>query len=108
MSVKEKINAKREAILKEKQQFPNGPFQIADEVQEKAMKAMVGGQTSPDWEVYMKLFTSDTKELDRMIPKDNHKEHNRQQARAYLVRNGMCGIGTTWHLADNVTDVLDY
>ena len=105
MAISDNIQAKAEAIDDERIANPEGPFPIADEVQQKATKAILGGTL--DWVSYVKLFATNPDELARLIPTDGTTDGVRQQARAYLAANGMCGETTTGRLKDNVTAKLD-
>jgi hypothetical protein len=105
MAISDNVQAKANAIRQEQVDFPNGPTPIGDEVQQKAIKAITGGVA--DWVAYMELFKTNDAELARLIPTDGTTDGPRVQARAYLVADGMCGMGTTQHLADNVTITLD-
>jgi hypothetical protein len=81
----------------------------ADDLQTKAIAAVLGGNSSPEWEIYMKIFTADDTELNRLVPRplNSDADPTRQKARAYLVSNGVCGIGTTGQLLNEVTVTLD-
>ena len=105
MAIRDNVQAKAHAIHQERLNSPNGPTPIADEVQHKAIKAITGGVEH--WVAYMALFKTNDAELARLIPTDGTSDGPRVKARAYLVANGMCGMGTTLHLADNVTITLD-
>ena len=112
MTVRDNIRAKMAAIENERK--GGGPTPTADEVQNKAMKAILGGQNTRDpaaaWADYMRLFALPDKpeQLARLIPTDTTiNDPDRQKARAYLVGNGVCGAGTTGLLDNNVTNKLD-
>lgn len=107
MKISEKIQAKADEIALEQQQHPSGPTPIADGVQKLAMKAIFGGGTSGDWRTYMAQFADTEADLAKLIPTNDPPEDPKQQARAYLARNGMCGMGSTRNLLDNVTTTLD-
>jgi hypothetical protein len=110
MSISEKIRDKALEVFQEstaKKLNPALPTPISDEVRDKAVAAVLSGNGKPEWETYMKIFTSDMTELDRLIPRDATTDVVRQQARAYLVSNGVCGIGTTAGLLNEVTTKLD-
>jgi hypothetical protein len=56
----------------------------------------------------MELFAGgSTANLDRLIPRDGSDDPDRQIARAYLIANGKCGMGTTRNLPNNVGTRLD-
>lgn len=105
MAISDNIQSKAEAVEDERANNPQGPFPIAREVQTKATKAILGGTL--DWIEYMKLFATNPDELARLIPTDGSTDDDRQQARAYLAANGMCGETTTGILMNNVTIRLD-
>ncbi|MDX6712091.1 MAG: hypothetical protein QOH96_3107 [Blastocatellia bacterium] len=105
MAISDNVQKKANAIRQEQIDFPDGPTPISDEVQQKAIKAITGGVS--DWVAYMKLFKTSDAELARLIPTDETSDGPRVQARAYLVANGTCGMGTTQHLAEIVTVSLD-
>jgi len=105
MAISDNVRKKADEIHEEHLKFPEGPTPIADRVQELAIKAITGGVS--DWVEYMKLFKTTDAELARLIPTGETSDDPRVKARAYLVANGTCGMGTTQHLADNVTITLD-
>lgn len=108
MAIDDNIKEKRDAMRAEriaKQNNPAAPTPISEEVQSKATKAILGGIA--DYVDYMKLFAKNDAELARLIPTDGTTEPERQRARAYLVRNGMCGHGTGEQILDNVTTTLN-
>ena len=112
MPVSEKIAARIADIQKErtaKLLKPDTPTPKADEVQEKGIAAVLGGSQSPAWETYMRIFTTDDAELNRLVPRPlgSDPDPERTKARAYLVSNGVCGIGTTGQLLNEVTTRLD-
>jgi hypothetical protein len=108
MNIDQNIQAKADAIHAERlahQVDPSVPTPISDEVQSKAVNAILGSIT--DYVDYMRLFAADEVELARLIPTDGTTEPERQLARAYLVRNGVCGSGTGDHLLENVSVTLN-
>lgn len=107
MKISEKIQAKADEIAQEQQQHPGGPTPIADQVQRLAEKAMFGGGQNPDWRTYMSQFADIEADLNKLIPTNDPPEDPKQLARAYLVRNGVCGMGSTRNMLDNVTTTLD-
>ena len=87
-------------------------MEVSIRVDERATQAILQGQgtlpdSTPGWIAYMELFATSTAELDRLIPRDGSTDSDRQIARAYLVSNGKCGMGTGRHLANNVANRLD-
>jgi hypothetical protein len=107
MTIDDNIKEVRDKIRKErieKQNNPAATTPFSDEVQSKATRAILGGPA--DYVTYMKLFAKTDAELARLIPTDGTTDEPRQRARAYLVRNGMCGHGTGELLLDNVAGQL--
>jgi hypothetical protein len=103
MSITENIESVQNEILTEVQtDFPEGGGPRGTEVHQKAVKAIVGG--AADWVEYMKLFADPAKpeQLARLIPTDGTVSDKHQEARAYLVRNGVCLMGTNTDLLRNV------
>jgi hypothetical protein len=112
MAISDRIAAKITVINQERVARllnPAAPMPVSTEIQEKAIAAVQGGNTSPAWETYMGVFTNDAGELARMVPLPLGSDPNaeRQKARAYLVANGVCGITTTTQLLNEVTTKLD-
>lgn len=112
MAISDNIQAKADAIHQEwleHQADPTKPTPIGDEVQSKAQAAIFGGTTNPDWTIYMSMFASNATELARLVPPvaAPDPDPERLRARAYLVSNGMCGMGTTDTIAENVGTTLD-
>lgn len=108
MAISDNVQAKAEAIDDERLNNPGGPFPIAQEVQQKAISAILGGTV--EWIEYVRLFAdpANPAELARLIPTDGtHNDPVRREARAYLAANGMCGETTTGTLMNNVTVKLD-
>ncbi|HEX8459379.1 MAG TPA: hypothetical protein VF656_18955 [Pyrinomonadaceae bacterium] len=112
MAISDKIAAKVNQIQQErtaKLLNPAAPTPISDELQAKAVDAVLGGNADPAWETYMRIFTSDATELSRLVPAppNSDPDPGRRKARAYLVSNGVCGIATTGQLLNEVTTELD-
>ncbi len=108
MAISDNIDAKMAAIEVErlaKEAEPTALTPISDEVAKKAVKAILGG--TQDWIAYVMLFKTNDAELARLIPTDGTTDDDRQEARAYLARNGVCGMGTGRRLKDMVTNRLD-
>ena len=113
--ISDNITAKAAAINDEAVAFSDGKIDdtpIAKEVDAKATQAILQGQgTLPEstqgWRDYMSLFSTSPGELDRLIPTDGTTDEVRQKARAYLVANGICSMGTTKFLANNVDNKLN-
>ena len=107
MAISDNIRAKANAVRDEKAASENEVSATAQDLHAKATKAIVGGVA--DWVAYMQLFAdpNDPAQLARLIPTDGTDDDDRQSARAYLVRNGMCTEETTEMLTDHVTTTLD-
>ena len=112
--ISDNITAKALAIHEEALAFEAGEIDatpIATEVREKAQEAILNGHQgdpkSEPWITYMSLFATSDVELNRLIPTDGSSDPVRQKARAYLVANGMCSMGTTRNLPNNVGNRLD-
>jgi len=101
MKISAKINAKANEIADE---IASGEIQgqKAKEVHDKAQAAIINGSQSEQWKIYMTLF-SEPADLAKLIPDGSAKDTER----AYLVANGMCLMGTTPTLLNNVTNALD-
>jgi hypothetical protein len=108
MAISDNIKAKVQKI-KQEMTDSGGTSQTAQDLQTKATNAILGG--GADYVIYMQMFAGDpvdTALLAKLIPTDpNLNDQPRRVARAYLLRNGMCGEQTTLLLGDNVTVVLD-
>jgi hypothetical protein len=110
MAISDKITDKAEAIHDEFLDFQAGKIQstpIATKVRELSTAAILEGNGSQAWIDYMQLFSSSDQELDHLIPRDKTTSSDLQKARAYLVANGMCSVGTTRQLLNNVGNRLD-
>jgi|GEM_PF-1790568 hypothetical protein len=111
------ITKKASDIFDEVQRLQSGEItekelKIGPEVERKSIQAILEGQgklpdSTPGWIAYMSLFSTSEAELDRLIPRDGTIDDDRQKARAYLVANGRCGMGTTENLPTNVDTKLD-
>lgn len=112
MSIRTNIQAMADRIQQEidaKAAAPDDPnvtTPVTNDVQRKAIKAIIGGSQTEDWEDYMGLFATNAEELAKLKPTPETPDEQRL-ALAYLVANGMCGTGTTGALVDNVTDKLN-
>lgn len=107
MAISDKISAKALEIHNEFMDFQAGTIQttpIATEVRTLAMAAILG-DGSEAWMAYMNLFAETPQELDHLIPHEDSEEL--QKRRAYLAANGMCSLGTTQTLLNNVGNRLD-
>ncbi|HEX8071576.1 MAG TPA: hypothetical protein VF546_16600 [Pyrinomonadaceae bacterium] len=104
MTIRENIQDVIDKMLQE-QAAGGGHSATADEVQRKARAAITGGNASQAWRDYMMLYSdspTNPRQLARLIPTDGTETNAAmQEARAYLVANGMlCGVATT-DLTDN-------
>jgi hypothetical protein len=110
MAISDNIKEKAAAIHDEFQKFQNGEIPdtpIATEVRTKSTQAILKGNKSKEWIDYMQLFAKSTAELDHLIPNDGTTTDELQKRRCYLVANGMCSMGTTDQLPNNVGTRLD-
>ena len=108
MTISANITAKATAIQDEAVAFEAGEITktpIATEVREKSTAAIIQGQPNQAWKDYMQLYATTDAELNRLVVNDNNDD--RQQARAYLVANGMCSMGTGRRLINGVGNRLD-
>ena len=110
MAISDNITNKALAIHNEFLEFQAGNIQdtpIATEVRTKSTAAILEGNQSEAWVSYMELFAQSPQELDHLVPRDKTTSTDLQKARAYLVANGMCSLGTTRTLLNNVGNRLD-
>jgi hypothetical protein len=109
--ISDNITAKAAAILKEVQDFNDGIITstpIATEVADKSKQAILHGRPSEAWTSYMSLFSTSDEELARLIPTDGtDSDPVMEKARAYLVANGICSMGTGTNLPNNVGNKFD-
>jgi hypothetical protein len=106
--ISDNIIARAEEVDKEAQAFVNGDIDttpIADGVVARAIQAILHGRGSNEWTTYMSFF-AEGQDLDHLTT-TNDPEPEREKARAYLVANGMCAMGTTRNLPNNVGNRLD-
>lgn len=106
--ISDNINAKAAAIDQETQAFQRGEIQdtpIANEVMQKGIQAILHGRPSDQWTTYMSLYAAPP-DLDHLTTTTD-PDPAREKARAYLVSNGICAMGTTKNLANNVGNRLD-
>ena len=98
--VQDKLIAEQIAVSEN----PGAPTPFSDEVRSKAKAAIFGGFV--EYVDYMWLFAKNAEELARLLPTEKPIDPNRQEARAYLIRNGICGHGTGNMLPNNVAGRL--
>lgn len=110
MAISDKISAKALDIHNEFLDFQAGTIPstpIATGVRQLATAAIIEGNGSKAWVAYMTMFADTQQELDHLIPTDDTATEELQKRRAYLVANGMCSLGTTQTLLNNVGNRLD-
>lgn len=113
--ISDNINAKAAEIFQETLDFQAHLITttpIATELRVKATAAIIAGQfnegdPTADWITYMQLFATTEQELAQLIPTNGTTDEVRQKARAYLVANGMCSMGTGTNIANGVANRLD-
>jgi hypothetical protein len=91
------------------EQIANGNTTLGQQVREKAIAAIIGGQGSPAWETYMEQFSTTSEQMARLLPTDStENDPGFDEARTYLIGNGTCGSDTTGgRLIEGVGDKLD-
>ena len=112
MSIRENIEEVSARILND--------ADFAEEVEKKVLAAIKKGQcsyqnsnlVSKEWEAYMDLFANNTDELNKLIPRDQNGNvssdgSERELARAYLIRNGVCTTDTTGRMLEGIWNRLD-
>lgn len=111
MAISFNILRKMEAIedeIEARRLDPRAATPVSTELQDKVKAAMIGGRASAAWRDFMNLFASNAAELARLIPTDGTEtDAGKEKARAYLVANTVCTIGTTGLLIKTVTTKLD-
>jgi len=110
MAISDNISKKALDIHKEFLDFQAKKIEatpIATNVRELSTAAILQGNGSQAWIDYMNLFATTEQELDHLIPRDATTTDDLQKARAYLVANGMCSVGTTRQLLNNVGNRLN-
>jgi hypothetical protein len=111
MAISDNINDIAKAIHDEWQKFNNNLIPdtpIATDVRTKSAAAIRSGQGSTEWVEYMRIFSKGNSQvLDRLVPNPADPDPVRQDARAYLVANGMCSMGTTDQIANGVENKLN-
>ncbi|MEQ1764257.1 MAG: hypothetical protein ABL984_14090 [Pyrinomonadaceae bacterium] len=90
-------------------QIGDGDTALGDTVRARSTAAILAGGGTPEWETYMSMFSTTPEELARLLPTDESGGvPEMDQARTYLVGNGMCGAETTKsRLIQGVWDILD-
>lgn len=112
MAILDNIREKKTEIILESNggTSPTEPGTLHSKTAEKlktlGLKAISG--SAGYWVLYMKEFAKNETELARLIPTDgSDKNEDMNNARAYLVANGPCGVDTVRRLDANVTGILD-
>ena len=100
------IRSNIESVMEE---IGNGNTTLGAEVRAKSLAAIMAGTGTQEWEDYMGMFSQSPEQLARLLPTDDSGgDPNMDQARTYLVGNGMCGSDTTGkRLIQGVWDILD-
>jgi hypothetical protein len=101
MTILDKINIK----IEEEAADPTG--QVADNLQDEAVEAILGGIKSDAWRTYMNNFADSPEQLARLTAEDATADDPYvRKALAYLVSNAVCGITTITRLKDRLEDGL--
>lgn len=92
MKIMKKINNLRDEVRSN----PNGA--LAGNIREQSILAMFGGIKSAAWKNYMKNFSSNAKQLERLCGQDNtfmtDTDKYGPKVLAYIAGGGPCGGGT--------------
>ena len=81
---------------------------VAEALQASATRAILDGINSRAWEAYMRNFTDDPAELARLCGEDGTTDiAYLQVSRAYIARNGLCGVATGTTMDDKVDLRID-
>lgn len=100
MSIRQKIEAKRDEIIKDPSK--------GHTLREKAIAAVYKGIESDEWKAYMGEYGFDATELARMTNRTVEScDPYIDQARAYLLTNAVCTPGTAKNLLFGIGDILD-
>jgi hypothetical protein len=112
MSILDNIREKKRKIILESNggvdpdQPGTLPSMTAEKLKNLGLKAISGG--TAEWVLYMQEFAKTPEELARLIPTDGSQDQpDMNDARAYLIANGPCGVDTVTRLDVNVTEILD-
>jgi hypothetical protein len=106
MTILANILARKKQIQDEIKVPPMGQSETADRLKRKGLDAIQGGPGKVV--VYMKEFAVTAEELARLIPTDGSEVRgDMNDARAYLIANGPCGVDTVSRLEVNITGILD-
>ena len=106
MSIRENVKAVKKKMLMEIDGVP----ELSEDIQRLSLAAVKGGQGSDEWKEYMSLFIDEgnTKQLARLMGKDSTKDKlDMNEARAYLVADGGCGLETVTNFGNNASVLLD-
>jgi hypothetical protein len=84
---------------------------FTQEIQDKAIAAILKGQGSPEWETYMRHFIDPGREgdqLKRLMGTDGTGgQEDMDRARAYLVADAPCGTTTVLNFGNAASILLD-
>lgn len=112
----------RKNVLKVKRQMLfeiDEPGDVSPDVQQKALKAVSGGQGSGAWREYMTMFVEDpatlndpqslsSKQLARLMGEDDTAgKPEFDEVRAYMAADGTCTTETLPNFGRNASIVLD-
>lgn len=103
MTIQANVKAIRRQILLECLE-DNKPF--TRDLQDQALKALIGGMTSDDCRTYMRNYATSDAQLDILMGVTGDSATKRK-ARAYLIANGTCGTETVTKFELGVSGVLD-
>ncbi|CAN5379659.1 hypothetical protein BH10ACI1_BH10ACI1_24710 [soil metagenome] len=112
MSIMKKIDEVRKDIM---DSAPAIKKTKANDLADLGREAMFHGIKSAQWKKYMKKFTNNQKELDRLTGKDEtfNKSEWGMQCLAYIASNSTCTVttidttGTRRNMNDDMIAVLD-
>jgi hypothetical protein len=81
---------------------------IGESLKNAAIKAVLGGVGSQDWEIYMRIFADNTEQLNRLTRREEPLPANWDgESVAYLVSNAICGGASTGELRQFIKPSLD-
>ena len=107
MSIRDNVIARKREMLLE---IDAAVVKKSADIQRLSLAAVKGGQGSDAWKAYMSLFVDagNTKQLARLLGKDSTAaKADMNEARAYLVADGTCGVDTVTNFGKGASLVLD-
>lgn len=107
MAIRDNIKQVKKQML---QDIVGDNQNFTQQVQDKAIAAILKGPGSPQWETYMKMFIDEGRQdqLDRLMGADNTaNDEDMNRARAYLVADGPCGTDTVTNFGNFASIILD-